>query len=115
MEKGMYDPLKRLAERLENDKEYGNTFTDYEREAFNAGCEALHGVDVVSRYTILGLSGYRDTLNDMIRTHPEKYKCNAGMISVEVTYFDKRVNTEECWVLMSMVDKMDKEINKYEI
>lgn len=111
----MYDPLKRLAERLENDKEHGNTFTDYEREAFNAGCEALHGVDVATKYTLLGLSGYRDILNDMICPHPKKYKCNAGNISVEVTYFDKRVNSEERWVLMSMVDKMDKEINKYEI
>lgn len=111
----MYDPLQRFVERLGNDEENGNIFTDYEREAFKVGCEALCGVDVVSKYTLFGLGGYRDILNDMVWTHPEEYKCKAGDISIKVKYFDKRVNSEERWVLMSMVDKMDKEINKYEI
>lgn len=111
----MYNPLQRFIERLRDDKEHGNTFTDNEREAFNAGCEALHGVDVATKYTILGLGGYRDTLNSIIWTHPEKYKCNGGDISVEVRYFDKRVNSEERWVIMSMVEKIDRELSKYEI
>lgn len=111
----MYNPLQRFIERLRDDKEHGNTFTDYEREAFDAGCEALRGVDVASKYTLFGLGGYRDTLYDMVWTHPEEYKCKAGDISIKVMYPDRRVNSEECWVLMDMIHKMDKEINKYEI
>lgn len=30
-------------------------------------------------------------------------------------YPDKRVNSEERWVIIEMMEKMDKEINKYEI
>lgn len=111
----MYDPLKRLAERLENDKEHGNTFTDNEREAFNAGCEALHGEDVLKRYTLFGLGGYRDTLNGIISTHMNTYKCNGGSIEIKVPYPDIRVNNEERDVILTMVIKIDEALDNNEI